>query len=669
MPERYVSRDFLWRAEEFQKRIGYQFNDPGLLRLAFTQRSSENSQSPSQNNDRLEFLGDAAIGLIVGAALYNEYPEADEGFMTIERAKLVCGQNLTAWGYEAGFDRMISVAPGVEVTPAMVEDSVEAVAGALFLDGGLKAVKGFLQSFKDYPDQGSGFDARRHLERDCEFEKLGTPRLVTTQKRANGIVMYETVVTIAGQEVGTGLGRERFEAERNAARDALSRLTKVTGTEQQKRSAVLRARFRRLVADKLGGGAKVVIKRPASPQEAAPVTLNDPPVRTEDGVEYRYLRREGPEHEPSFVVGIYKDGEKCGEAVGPNKKEALKAAMRKVDPDLAAAPVPASPQKSKPKTTVSAATPAAPEGGTLRESPELKGTLQMLCERRKMPQPRYVDVELDKNSAEMPFTVAVQLGGETVVTGCGKSKKAAAQQAAWKAMQLLFPERIGIKTSSLQTVGQGELSGSLENAFAAEMAALGRKRPEYIPAVREGEAAPFACSVKCGTSTVAEMTGVSKVQSRLHATIKAVDALRLWAPVLERMGVNALPRFSAQRARPDSLLEANRPYLARPDVEIASARFGGTGQSPLYYMALFDGDTMVGRLFGPNKKIMELSLALHLLIKTVQEHAQPAPEAPAARSVVTDAASTMKAPAPPKKLTLKERLSDWFRRIGDAYTK
>ena len=201
---------------------------------------SEN-ETPSQNNARLEFLGDAAISLLVGAALYGEYPEADEGFMTIERSKLVCGQNLSAWGYEAGFDRMISAGENVLITAAMVEDCVEAVAGALFLDGGLEAVKSFLQSFADYPDQGTGFDARRHLERDCEFEKLGAPKFKTVRRFANGGRIFETTVTLGGKEAGTGLGKDQISSERNAARDALGRLNRVSAAEQQKRAAVQRA--------------------------------------------------------------------------------------------------------------------------------------------------------------------------------------------------------------------------------------------------------------------------------------------------------------------------------------------------------------------------------------------------------------------------------------------
>ncbi|MBP5212024.1 MAG: hypothetical protein J6Z30_04130 [Pyramidobacter sp.] len=271
MSENNLSHDFLQRTVSFQKRIGYQFNDPELLYLAFVQRSNESSQAPSQNNERLEFLGDAAISLIVGSALYGEYPEADEGFMTIERSKLVCGQNLSAWGYEAGFDRMISAGEGVLITAAMVEDCVEAVAGALFLDGGLDAVKGFLQSFADYPDQGTGFDARRHLERDCEFEKLGSPKFKTVRRFANGGRIFETTVTLGGKEAGTGIGSDQITSERNAARDALGRLNRVSAAEQQKRAAVQRAHFRRILSGRIRASRRpeVVSLSEAEKQAAA----------------------------------------------------------------------------------------------------------------------------------------------------------------------------------------------------------------------------------------------------------------------------------------------------------------------------------------------------------------------------------------------------------------
>lgn len=233
MNEKNMPKEFWQRADSLQKRTGYQFSDPELLRLAFTQRSGAGGPNPSMNNERLEFLGDAALGLLVGEALYQEYPEADEGFMTVERSKLVCGRNLSAWGYEAGFDRMLRVCEGVEVSDAMVEDSVEAVAGAFFLDGGLDAVRALLQSFSDYPDQGAGFDSRRHLERDCSYEKLGAPRYDTMCRRANGKIIFESTVSLDKEPSGTGLGADRTEAERNAARDAMCRLGREFGEKGQ----------------------------------------------------------------------------------------------------------------------------------------------------------------------------------------------------------------------------------------------------------------------------------------------------------------------------------------------------------------------------------------------------------------------------------------------------
>ena len=237
-PKEYEQKLFF-----LQKRTGYSFNDPGLLKLAFTTRSNEGAHMPSANNERLEFLGDAALDLIIGEDLYKEYPDADEGFMTIERSKLACGQNLAAWGYEAGFDMLLRTGDDVGITRSRLEDSLEAVAGAYYLDGGLEAVRSLLQSFSDYPDQGTGFDARRHLARNCTAAQLGTPKYSLTRRRANGKVLFECEITLDKSSVGTGLGDSEDEARRNAARDAMKNLCRTTPAPQ-KRPLVLRARRR-----------------------------------------------------------------------------------------------------------------------------------------------------------------------------------------------------------------------------------------------------------------------------------------------------------------------------------------------------------------------------------------------------------------------------------------
>ncbi|OON88992.1 putative dsRNA-binding protein [Pyramidobacter sp. C12-8] len=665
MNEKNMPKEFWQRADSLQKRTGYQFRDPELLRLAFTQRSGAGGQSPSMNNERLEFLGDAALGLLVGEALYQEYPEADEGFMTIERSKLVCGRNLSAWGYEAGFDRMLRVCEGVEVSDAMVEDSVEAVAGAFFLDGGLDAVRALLQSFADYPDQGAGFDSRRHLERDCSYEKLGAPRYSTMRRRANGKIIFESTVSLDKEPSGTGLGADRTEAERNAARDAMCRLSHASAEEQKKRAVVLRARYRRV----LPRHGQPPRGRSAAGASEAENAAAEKPVLVRDGVEYRIVAKDGPEHKPVFTAAAFRNGIRVAEAGGPSKKDALKALVREVG-------------KAAVRQTKRGADAFRDlELAGLKNSPELKGRLQTCCERLGIGQPHYVDLPSPGGKSPL-FFVELQLSGEPIVSGSGQSKRAAGQAAAWKMLQLLAADALG--ESGRLNADLPQLQARLESAFRAVCERGGEKDLRVEIASVAGQDEMRRARVFFGDRFCTEVPGLGENQARLLALFRAVTQTRRWKDVLRELKLSAPAGMSPQNVRPDLLLEERLKSSRRGPAEILSLRAGGSEDLRLYRTGLFVKGDLAACMTAPGKKIAEQALALLLLDRAARESALVPPlkkEAPAARTAPSAPHERRKprrrapvAPlplpeAPQPKVTLKQRFGSWLRRMGDLYTQ
>lgn len=665
MSEKNMPREFRQRADSLQKRTGYQFRDPELLRLAFTQRSGADGQSPSMNNERLEFLGDAALGLLVGEALYREYPEADEGFMTIERSKLVCGRNLSAWGYEAGFDRMLRVCDGVEVSDAMVEDSVEAVAGAFFLDGGLDAVRALLQSFSDYPDQGAGFDSRRHLKRDCSYEKLGAPCYSTMRRRANGKIIFESTVSLGKDPSGTGLGSDRTEAERNAARDAMCRLNHASAEEQKKRAVVLRARYRRILArhgqPSRGRGADGVDKAENAAAEK--------PVLVRDGVEYRIVAKDGPEHKPVFTAAAFRNGARIAEAGGSSKKDALKALVREVG-------------KAAVRQTKRGADAFRDlDLAGLKSSPELKGRLQTCCERLGIGQPHYVDLPSPGGKNPL-FFVELQLSGESIVSGSGPSKRAAGQAAAWKMLQLLAADALG--ESERLNADLPQLQARLEGAFRAVCERGGEKDLRIEAASVDGQDEISRARVFFGSRLCTEVPGLGEKQARLLALFRTVTQTRRWKESLRELKLNVPAGTPPQSVRPGLLLEERLKTLRRGPAEILSLRAGGSEKLRLYRTGLFVKGDLAACMTAPGKKIAEQVLALLLLDRAARGSALvplPKKEAPAAftapggpreRRAPQRGAPAAPLPlpeAPKKKIRLGQRLTDWFYRMGEKYTR
>jgi ribonuclease III len=221
-----------------QDRLRYVFQDEGLLRLALTHASLAHDQGTAtvaQNNQRLEFLGDAVLQLVISTELFARFPEADEGPLTKARAHLVNRSILAGQGRRLDLGRHMLLSRGEEATggrrrSSTLADAFEALIGALFLDGGLEVARGFiLAQFQDaMGDLGAipNLDnPKGDLQEILQANSSEAPvyRLESTSGPDHDR-MFVSVVTHRGVELGRGQGRSKKEAEGEAARSALAAL-------------------------------------------------------------------------------------------------------------------------------------------------------------------------------------------------------------------------------------------------------------------------------------------------------------------------------------------------------------------------------------------------------------------------------------------------------------
>jgi ribonuclease-3 len=224
--------------EQFQQRLDYSFRDLALLQRALTHRSyiNENPQDAVEDNERLEFLGDAILDFVTGLLLYNRYPEMSEGRMTSMRAALVRTETLARLASYLGVGDVLRLGKGEDESggrtrPANLCAAVEALTGAIFLDQGIDAVRKVIE-----PHFVPAADAilARDMDRDAKSllqewsqAALGhTPRYQTVRTEGPDHNRRFTVqVIIDGRMYGEGSGRSKQGAAQCAAEKALKLVT------------------------------------------------------------------------------------------------------------------------------------------------------------------------------------------------------------------------------------------------------------------------------------------------------------------------------------------------------------------------------------------------------------------------------------------------------------
>lgn len=216
--------------ERFLSRIGYAFNDPDLLELALTHRSCG-----SHNNERLEFLGDAALNFIVGHAIFQRLPNSKEGELSRYRANLVKGVTLTEIANELELGEHLYLGGGEMKSggnrrASILADTVEAIIGAIYLDGGMNASEQFVlnlyKSRLDNLSTSSAKDAKTELQ---EFMQAGGNDLPHYEVAEISGEAHSQIFTVECHVQGLnkptiGQGSSRRNAEKKAAQKALTGL-------------------------------------------------------------------------------------------------------------------------------------------------------------------------------------------------------------------------------------------------------------------------------------------------------------------------------------------------------------------------------------------------------------------------------------------------------------
>lgn len=229
--------------KQLEERLGYTFQDRALLEHALTHSSyaNENRAKGETSNERLEFLGDSVLGMVVADYLFRGHPDMPEGELTRTRAALVCEESLVEVARKLGLGRHLKLGRGEDAgggrqRPSIQADAVEAVIAAIYLDGGIGSARKFITNFiltnNDRETEGVIRDYKTALQELVQRE--GGQVLTYCLSGESGpdhAKVFRVEVSLNGEKAGEGQGRSKKEAEQNAARAALSLLDRKSRLE------------------------------------------------------------------------------------------------------------------------------------------------------------------------------------------------------------------------------------------------------------------------------------------------------------------------------------------------------------------------------------------------------------------------------------------------------
>lgn len=220
----------------FQEQLGYSFKQPDLLKLALTHPSVSHEKGKRlANNQRLEFLGDAVLQLVISAELYKQFPDRDEGALSKACARLVNREALAERAMEISLSTELVLSRGEEKNngrerPSALADAFEALIGAIYLDGGFTQAKKFIRTrFKDVL---AGADTGRHtgnpkgeLQEILQGKNAVSPEYrLLEMEGPDHDRSFICAVRHSGRELARGSGKSKKTAEMAAARAAIEAL-------------------------------------------------------------------------------------------------------------------------------------------------------------------------------------------------------------------------------------------------------------------------------------------------------------------------------------------------------------------------------------------------------------------------------------------------------------
>lgn len=224
---------------ELESVLGHQFREPRWLHQALMHSSripERTAEEPTESNEKLEFLGDAVLELVVSEELIREFPDWTEGQLSKSRARLVNATALSLSAQRVGIGKYLRLGRGEEKTggrtkPALLADAYEALIAAVYLDGGLEAARGFVR--RSLVEGTISVEAERlgHTDHKSALQEFLQSRGMTpgvyrviAESGPDHQKSFQVEVRVAGQVTALGCGRTKKEAEQSAAIAALIQL-------------------------------------------------------------------------------------------------------------------------------------------------------------------------------------------------------------------------------------------------------------------------------------------------------------------------------------------------------------------------------------------------------------------------------------------------------------
>lgn len=234
--------ELIRRASEIESKLGYTFKDRSLLALAFIHRSYVNeNKEVGQHNERLEFLGDSVLGMLIADYLYRYLPATPEGELSVLRSRLVEAHSCFNYVQKYDLGHYLLLGKGERMNDGRGRESIladlfEAIIGAVYLDGGLEAAKRFL--FRNFSPEIDAIlkkplrNFKALLQDYCQKNFQYTPTYkVLSEEGPDHSKIFKICVLVKDQEMGIGYGASKKEAQQAAAADALTRYQVIDPSE------------------------------------------------------------------------------------------------------------------------------------------------------------------------------------------------------------------------------------------------------------------------------------------------------------------------------------------------------------------------------------------------------------------------------------------------------
>ncbi|WFR54837.1 ribonuclease III [Anaerocolumna sp. AGMB13025] len=226
----------LEKLKAFEETLNYKFRDRKILKHALTHSSYANEKRMNKldNNERLEFLGDAVLELVTSEYLFTKNSKMPEGDLTKLRARLVCEQTLAACARDINVGRYILLGKGESATGgserlSILSDAMEAIIGAIYLDGGFTNAKEFIRNFilADVENKKLFFDSKTILQEiiQSEYKEQLSYELIKEEGPDHN-KQFTVVALVNDTQLGIGVGRTKKAAEQEAAYQSILKMNK-----------------------------------------------------------------------------------------------------------------------------------------------------------------------------------------------------------------------------------------------------------------------------------------------------------------------------------------------------------------------------------------------------------------------------------------------------------